>query len=119
VIHHIAIEVRPQDVESSVGFWRAAGFERVEPPPSLAEFTWMERGGTQVHLMPTAEPSVPPRGHIAVVAPDLEAAVERLAAAGFEVEWRKEHWGSPRVKTTAPGGHVVELMEFPPNSEDR
>jgi catechol 2,3-dioxygenase-like lactoylglutathione lyase family enzyme len=115
MIQHIGVEVPPADVERSVRFWELLGFERVEPPSSLAEFTWLERGGTQIHLMPTAEPTVPPRGHVAVVAPDLEAAVATLAEAGFEVERRGEHWGAARAKATAPGGHVVELMAAPPN----
>jgi catechol 2,3-dioxygenase-like lactoylglutathione lyase family enzyme len=116
VLQHVAIEVAPGDIERSVEFWQLIGFEQVEPPESLAKFTWLEREGTQIHLMPTASPTVPPRGHVAVVAPDFDEAFDRLAKAGFEIERRREHWGAPRAKAVAPGGHLVELMEAPPRA---
>jgi catechol 2,3-dioxygenase-like lactoylglutathione lyase family enzyme len=115
VLHHVGIEVAPADLERSVRFWELLGFEQVEPPPTLAEFIWLERTGTQIHLMPTESPTVPSRGHVAVVAPDFERTVAGLTEAGFEVERRGEHWGAPRAKATAPGGHVVELMAAPPD----
>jgi catechol 2,3-dioxygenase-like lactoylglutathione lyase family enzyme len=115
MLQHVGIEVRPVDLERSIEFWRLLGFERVQPPPSLAgSFTWLERGGTQVHLMHEDSPTVPPRAHIAVVAPDFEDAFGHLATAGFEIERRSEHWGVPRALAIAPGGHRVELMAAPP-----
>jgi catechol 2,3-dioxygenase-like lactoylglutathione lyase family enzyme len=114
VLHHVGIEVAPEDVERSVRFWELLGFRRVEPPASLAEFTWLERDGTPIHLMPSEEPTVPAQGHVAVVAPDLEATLAALAAAGFEADRRRAHWGAPRAKATAPGGHLVELMAAAP-----
>jgi catechol 2,3-dioxygenase-like lactoylglutathione lyase family enzyme len=114
MLHHVGIEVAPADIERSVELWQALGFELVEPPASLAEFTWLEREGTQIHLMPTEEPTVPPRGHVAVVAPDFDATVAALRERGFEVEPRREHWGAPRAHVIAPPGHRIELMAHPP-----
>ena len=116
MIHHVAIELRPEDVGRMVELFELLGFARVDPPPSLAEFTWLESGGTQVHLLPSEAPTVPREGHVAIVADEFEASVERARGAGFQVEPRGEHWGSPRAKVRAPGGHVVEVMEFPPKS---
>lgn len=115
MLHHAGIEVAPADVDRSIELWELLGFRRVEPPASLSEFVWLEREGTQIHLMPSESPTVPPRGHVAVVAPDFEATFERVAAAGFETERRSEYWGAPRAKVAAPGGHVVELMATPPS----
>jgi catechol 2,3-dioxygenase-like lactoylglutathione lyase family enzyme len=114
VLHHVGIEVAPNDVQAAVGFFELIGFERVEPPPTLSEFTWLEREGTQIHLMPTDDPTVPSPGHLAVVAPDLDATVARLREHGFAVEPKREHWGQPRALAIAPGGHRVELMAAPP-----
>jgi len=114
MLHHVGIEVRPEEIERSVELWEALGFEKVEPPPTLSEFTWLEREGTQVHLMPTKSPAVPPRGHTAVVVADFDRAVADLSELGFEVERRREHWGMPRALALAPGGHRVELMAGAP-----
>jgi catechol 2,3-dioxygenase-like lactoylglutathione lyase family enzyme len=117
VLHHVGIEVAPGDVEATVGFFELLGFERVEPPATLREYTWLEREGTQVHLMPEEEPTVPSPGHLAVVVADFDRAVERLREHGFEVEARREHWGQPRALAIAPGGHRVELMAAPPTPQ--
>jgi Glyoxalase/Bleomycin resistance protein/Dioxygenase superfamily len=117
VLQHVTLEVLPQDVERTVELWELLGFKRVEPPAALAEtFTWMERKGTQIHLERNESPVVPPHGHAAVVVEDFEQTVERLREAGFEVAPVREHWGVPRAKAIAPGGHLVELMAAPPRS---
>ena len=116
MLHHVGIEVAPADIERSVELWQLLGFERVKPPPTLREYVWLEREGTQIHLMPTGSPTVPPRGHTAVVVADFERACETLSGAGFDVERRREHWGTPRALVFAPGGHRVELMAATPRS---
>lgn len=117
MLHHVGIEVAPAEIERAAELFTLLGFERVEPPPTLAEFTWLEREGTQVHLMPTESPTVPPRGHLAVVVPEFEATLERLREHGFEVEPRRGHWGAPRAHAIAPGGHRVELMAAAPKPQ--
>ncbi|MGN6257514.1 MAG: VOC family protein [Solirubrobacterales bacterium] len=114
MLHHVGIEVAPADIEATVGFFELLGFERVEPPVALRKYTWLEREGTQVHLMPEEEPTVPSPGHLAVIVADFEAAVRRLREAGLEVEPKREHWGAPRALAFSPGGHRVELMAAPP-----
>ncbi|HET9153168.1 MAG TPA: VOC family protein [Solirubrobacterales bacterium] len=114
MLHHVGIEMRPADIEAAAGFFELLGFARVEPPETLRKYTWLERDGTQVHLMPEEEPTVPSPGHLAVVAEDFEATVARVREAGFEVEPKREHWGVPRALAIAPGGHRVELMAAPP-----
>ncbi|HEU4392389.1 MAG TPA: VOC family protein [Solirubrobacterales bacterium] len=116
MLHHIGIEVAPVEIGRTAELFELLGFERVEPPPALAEFTWLERDGTQVHLMPVERPTVPVHGHLAVVTPDFGAAVARLREHDFEVELRGEHWGAPRAHAIAPGGHRVELMAAAPRS---
>ncbi len=115
MLHHVGIEIEPSDVDAAVAFFELLGFTHVEPPPTLAEFTWLEREGTQVHLMPEEHPTAAPRGHLAVVVPEFDAAVGRLREHGFEVSPGRAHWGAPRAHAVAPGGHRVELMVAPPS----
>ena len=115
MLHHVGIEVRPGDVGHAVEFFTLLGFIQVEPPPALADgFTWLERDGTQIHLMHEEHPTVPERGHLALVVPNFEAALERLHEHGFETRPGRQHWGASRAHAVAPGGHRVELMAAPP-----
>jgi len=117
MLHHVGIEVVPADVPRAVEFFTLLGFERVEPPPALREgFTWLERAGTQIHLMHEPQPTVPTRAHLAVVIPDFDATVARLHERGFETHPGREHWGAPRAHAVAPGDHRVELMAAPPTA---
>ena len=115
MIQHVTFEVAPADLESCVAFYTLLGFARVEPPPSLAErATWVERAGTQVHLMRVEEPVTMPRGPVAVVVERYEETLASVRAAGFEAEPRPEHWGAPRAFVRDPAGNRVELMAFGP-----
>jgi catechol 2,3-dioxygenase-like lactoylglutathione lyase family enzyme len=115
MLHHVALEIAPADVDRAVEFFTLLGFERVEPPPALAAgFTWLEREGTQVHLMHEEQPAVPLRAHLAVTIPNFNATLGCLHERGFETRPGREHWGAPRAHAVAPGGHRVELMATPP-----
>jgi catechol 2,3-dioxygenase-like lactoylglutathione lyase family enzyme len=114
-LHHVTLEVAPEDIDRSVEFWELLGFRQVEPPAALAEtFIWVEREGTQIHLERNESPTVPPHGHAAVVVADFERTVAALDENGFEVTRGHEHWSAARAKAVAPGGHRVELMAEPP-----
>jgi catechol 2,3-dioxygenase-like lactoylglutathione lyase family enzyme len=115
VIQHVALETARADAEAAREFWRLLGFESIEPPWGLrARAAWLQKGPTQVHLLWSDHPVAPPEGHVAVVADDYDATIERLREAGHEVDPRKEHWGAPRAFVRAPGGHRVELMAAAP-----
>lgn len=115
-LQHAAIETRPADADALVAFFGLLGFAEVDAPESLRGRTrWVQRSGTQIHLLLTDEPVVPPSGHVAIVAPDYDATVAALRAAGHEVADRAQHWGAPRAFAMAPGGHRVELMARPPD----
>jgi catechol 2,3-dioxygenase-like lactoylglutathione lyase family enzyme len=115
-LHHVSLEVQPEDVERTVVFWGALGFERLTAPPEIAEYvTWLERGPNQVHLIHTPEPAIPALGHPAVVAPAaFDETVAALGAAGFEFEESRQLWGERRGFAVGPGGHRVEVMAAPP-----
>lgn len=115
MLQHVSIEIPPEQVESAVEFWRLLGFERVDSPEALGGYvTWLERAGTQIHLIHTDAATAPVLGHAAVVVEDFEAAMARVAEAGHEVEETRQLWGARRAFAVGPGGHRVELMEFAP-----
>jgi len=115
VIAHVAIEVREADVEPCVGFWALLGFRRVGVPAALAaRAVWVQAGSTQVHLLLTEAPEIPPEGHVAVVANAYDATLAALREAGFEPQPRTQYWGSPRSFVRCPAGHRVEVMAFAP-----
>lgn len=118
MLHHVGIEVAPAEIERTIELFQLLGFALVEPPETLREFTWLEREGTQVHLMPTESTTVPKRGHTAVVVTDFEPTLAALAEHGFEVEPRRPHWAAPRALTFTPDGHRIELMAHPPSATE-
>ena len=71
MLQHVSLEVRPDQVRDCVAFWQLLGFQELTAPPLLRDrFTWVERGGTHIHLVPVDDPAVPVEGHAAVVADD-------------------------------------------------
>jgi hypothetical protein len=115
VLHHVSLEIHPDEVERAVEFLGILGFDRIPAPDSIAPFvTWLESGTTQIHLIHTPEPTTPALGHPAVVAPNFESAVQALRDAGFQVESADELWGKPRSFAVLPGGQRVEVMAAPP-----
>ncbi len=114
-LHHVSLEVPVDEVEATVAFFAILGFQRLPAPDEIAKYvTWMERGPNQIHLIHTPEPNVPVLGHAAVVAPDLDATIAKLAAAGFQFEESHQLWGERRGFVVGPAGHRVELMAAPP-----
>ena len=115
MLHHVSLEVLPDGAERTARMFELLGFARVPAPPPIAPaVSWLERRGTQVHLIHTPEPSTPMLGHCAVVVDDYEEAVARLREAGYEVEDAPELWGEPRAFAIMPGGGRVEVMRRRP-----
>jgi hypothetical protein len=116
MLHHVSIEVAPEHVEACVACWKLLGFEQIDAPEALGGYvTWLEREGTQIHLIHTESPTIPMLGHPAVVVEDFEGTFAALEAAGHAPERHRELWGAPRAFVVMPGGHRVELMASPPS----
>jgi catechol 2,3-dioxygenase-like lactoylglutathione lyase family enzyme len=117
VLHHVSLEVKPDDVERSLEFFAALGFQPVPAPESIAPFvTWLERDANQIHFIHTPEATAPALGHPALVATEFETTLARLRDAGFEVEPADELWGEQRAFAVMPGGQRVEIMAAPPSA---
>ena len=115
MLQHVSLEVRRDQVDDCARFWALLGFERVEPPVTLVErAAWLQSGPTQIHLLYTEAPTIPPAGHTAVLVDDYDGVFASLERAGFQPERRREHWGAPRSVVHDPAGHRVEVMAAPP-----
>jgi catechol 2,3-dioxygenase-like lactoylglutathione lyase family enzyme len=115
MLQHVSVEIRPEQVDACVEFWRLFGFEQVTPPPLLRDrFIWLERAGTQIHLMPFDDPVTTRRGHAAVVVDDYDAVLRTLHEHGFETRPGSNAWGAPRAFVRDPAGNHVEIMSAPP-----
>ncbi|MFL5876268.1 MAG: VOC family protein [Solirubrobacteraceae bacterium] len=111
----MSIEVRPDQVAACVALWELLGFEKVMPPAMLRDrFTWVERAGTQIHLIPLDDPVTPTQGHAAVVVDDYDATLQRLHERGFVTHPGSNAWGAPRSFVRDPAGNRIELMSKPP-----
>jgi hypothetical protein len=115
VLHHVSIEVHPDDAERTLELLGLIGFKHVDAPGPIAEYVdWVEHEGTQVHLIRTPQPAVQQLGHPAFVVSDFESTVAAVRAAGFEVDDARELWGEQRAFAVFPGGQKAELMAAPP-----
>lgn len=115
MLQHVTLEVRAEQVAACVGFWALLGFTEMMPPPRLRDrFTWLEREGTHIHLVPVDAPVAAREGHVAVVAPDYAQALDALTRAGFEPRPGSNAWDAPRSFVRDPAGHRVEIMSAPP-----
>lgn len=116
MLQHVSVEVHPERLDACVAFWERLGFERMTPPPLLRDrFTWVQREGTQIHMIPTEDPNTTVMGHAAVVVEDFEATVEALRSDGFELREGENAWDAGRWFVRDPAGNLVELMERPPH----
>jgi catechol 2,3-dioxygenase-like lactoylglutathione lyase family enzyme len=117
MIQHVTREIRPSELERCVSFYERLGFRLVDPPAGVAgRATWLERRATQIHLMPVDGASAQ-SGHVAVVVEGYEQTLAQLRREGYEIEPRREHWGSPRAYVRDPAGNLVELMAWAPRPQ--
>ncbi len=115
MLQHVTIEVREDQVDACVRFYTLLGFKQVQPPSTMVgAATWVERDGTQIHLMMVEEPVVPPKAHHAVLVRDYDATLAALRDQGFDPDPRQEHWGARRSFVRNPAGHRVEVMAGSP-----
>jgi lactoylglutathione lyase len=117
---------RITDVERSVAFYQALGFEEVGRIPIRDEainvFMNQPGDGEAPRLELTYNFGVDSYeigsgyGHIAITSPDLDATLERLASQGIEPErppYRIREGGSRLCFVRDPDGYRVEIIESP------
>ena len=115
VLHHVSLEVAPDDVEATVEFFELLGFTRIAAPESIAPFvTWLEADGSQIHLIHTPEPTTPRSATPRWSPSNSRQTVERLRAMPASSSKRPTSCGESAAFAVAPSGQRVELMAAPP-----
>lgn len=113
---------RITDIDRSVAFYRALGFEerRRMPIGDSATNVFMGLPGDGDRLELTCNHGVDSYeigtgyGHIAITVPDIEAALEQLSAQGIEAEkppYRVREGGSLLCFVRDPDGYRIELIQ--------
>ncbi len=116
MIQHVTRELSPAQLAPCVEFYGILGYTPIAMPASVeGRAVWLGHsdGGPDLHLMPT-DTGAAPQGHVAFVVARYAQVVARMSEEGFEVEPRREHWGSPRAFVRDPAGNLVELMAEAP-----
>jgi len=117
---------RITDIDRSVSFYRALGFEEIRRMPIREEainvFLNLPGDGDEPRLELTYNHGVDhyelgsAYGHIAISAADLDATLERLAAQGIEPErppYRIREGGGRICFVRDPDGYRIEVVERP------
>jgi catechol 2,3-dioxygenase-like lactoylglutathione lyase family enzyme len=114
-IDHLQIAMPPGDEQQARSFYSGLlGFAEIPKPPQLAkrEGCWFQAGDVQLHLGVEADFRPARKAHPAFLVEDLAGLVDRLKAAGTEVDDSQPPLdGYRRVHVFDPFGNRIELME--------
>jgi catechol 2,3-dioxygenase-like lactoylglutathione lyase family enzyme len=119
MIQHVTRPIQRSQLGECLRFYGLLGYEEIAVPDGIQDrAVWLARPGTpaaaaDLHLQFADAPAAE-QGHVAFVVDGYENALASLREAGYEVEPRREHWGSPRSYVRDPAGNLVELMARAP-----
>jgi catechol 2,3-dioxygenase-like lactoylglutathione lyase family enzyme len=119
VIQHVTRQILRSQLADCLRFYGLLGYEQIDVPPGIeGRAAWLAQPGASrsqpdLHLQ-FAETHAPEPGHVAFVVTPYEETLASLRAAGFEIDPRREHWGSPRSYVRDPASNLVELMARAP-----
>jgi catechol 2,3-dioxygenase-like lactoylglutathione lyase family enzyme len=114
-IDHVQIAMPPGGEEQARAFYSGLlGFAEIPKPAALAKRggAWFRAGDVQLHLGVEADFRPARKAHPAFLVEDLAVLVDRLKAAGAEVDASQPPLeGYRRVHIFDPFGNRIELME--------
>ena len=120
MIEHVTRQIQRSQLSACIRFYGLLGYEQTQVPQGIeGRAVWLAESGAdppgpRLHLQFADDVQVPEPGHVAFVIAAYEQTLESLRAAGFEVDRRREHWGSPRAYVRDPASNLVELMARAP-----
>jgi catechol 2,3-dioxygenase-like lactoylglutathione lyase family enzyme len=111
-IDHVQVAAPPGcEAEARAFYGTLLGLAELPKPEGLAARggCWFRAGSQELHVG-VEEPFSPARkAHPGLVADDLDALAERLAAEGIAVDWDETIPGTRRFHTADPFGNRLEL----------
>ncbi len=114
-IDHVQVSMPAGGEERARAFYAGIlGFVEVPKPPELAKRggVWFSAGQARLHLGVEADFHPARKAHPAILVEDLQALMERIAAAGYEVDASQPPLdGYQRAHVFDPFGNRIELME--------
>ena len=113
-VHHVQLAV-PAGVEDALRafYGGVLGMAEVAKPPALAARggVWFRSGSAELHLGVEADFRPARKAHPGLLVADLDALVERLAAAGHAVRRDDLFPGHRRCYVDDPCGNRLELLQ--------
>ncbi len=119
MIQHVTRPIQRSQLGECLGFYGLLGYEQIPVPTGIqGRGVWLARRGSDpktadLHLQ-FADGPMADQGHVAFIVARYEGTLTSLREAGYEIEPRREHWGSPRAYVRDPAGNLVELMARAP-----
>ncbi len=117
-IEHVQLAMPRGGEETAEAFYREVlGFNVVPKPPALAVRggRWFQQGAVRVHLGVEADFRPARKAHPALVVASFDDLLERLAAAGVELQWSDEGPGVRRGHIHDCFGNRLELVDPGPD----
>ena len=104
----------PGGIDKTARFYAdLVGLERIERPETLGGVgAWFRAGSQELHVSEYEDFTPAGKAHPAfeLNSAELDALVERLAAAGAEVRWDERLPGARRFYSFDPAGNRVEFL---------
>lgn len=115
MIHHVAIQMRPELRSATLAFYSRLGYHEVAAPSPLADrVVWLEdTGHSQIHLVEIESPDRNSwQPHFAL--PLGPSFTEIRRAFDKQYHPAQEYWASSRGFITDPSGNKIEIIERTP-----
>lgn len=119
MIQHVTRPIQRSQLGECLRFYGLLGYEEISVPEGIEDrAVWLARrpsarNTADLHLQ-FADAPIAGQGHVAFIVEPYEDTLTSLREAGYEIEPRREHWGSPRAYVRDPAGNLVELMARAP-----
>lgn len=113
----LRIEIFPADIERSVGFYQAWGFDVVgrkhDPPYASVRRDEVRIGMVQSAAHPAELRAVPIGTEIVISVDDVYAERDRIVAAGIELaeDLQEREWGLTDFRVSDPDGYYLRITD--------